>query len=418
MDNRHRRGSVYVIVLISSMIVTTIGLSAMLAVRIQFQIGQKVQQTVQAQLSARAGLEMALYAIEQDPNWRSNLATGLWTPDTTMDGGSFKWRLTRTDPADPYSSAVLTASGTAQDATRMVQVTLVSNGFEGLDALKLSLVVQGNIQYSSNQTIISDQTIGSNSQVDCTDSAIYADVVAKGGIVGNTYYGTTGSINNDFQMPNSSVYDYYIARGTPINIYTLPLVSGEHVLEDTVLAAGRNPFGLSTNAQGIYVIDCHGEVIVIQNCRIEATLVLIDAGGGSRIAGQVNWRPAMANFPALLVDTELVLSYDDSLLDEAAIGVNFNPSSAPYNGNSDNDMVDSYPSLITGLIYIQGDLSAYGSHSTIDGVLLTESILQSQFGATLELLYQPIYYDNSPPGFQSGEKPPRVQPGSWRKIVN
>ena len=68
---------------------------------------------------------------------------------------------------------------------------------------------------------------------------------------------------------------------------------------------GVNPFGVTTNAQGIYWINCGGNKLVIERSRIQGTLLVVNPGAGSCIGnGPINWSPAVAGYPALLVDAD------------------------------------------------------------------------------------------------------------------
>jgi hypothetical protein len=70
-----------------------------------------------------------------------------------------------------------------------------------------------------------------------------------------------------------------------------------------VLNPNSNPFG-SPNADGIYVIDCGNASLVIERCRIQGTLVILNPGPNSAIEGPINWEPARAGYPSLLVGAQ------------------------------------------------------------------------------------------------------------------
>ena len=55
----------------------------------------------------------------------------------------------------------------------------------------------------------------------------------------------------------------------------------------------------------IYVIDCGGQSIMVQNMRLAGTLVLLNTGSNSAIQGSVNMAPSVANYPTLLVSGSL-----------------------------------------------------------------------------------------------------------------
>ena len=51
------------------------------------------------------------------------------------------------------------------------------------------------------------------------------------------------------------------------------------------------------------------------------------------------------------------------------IGVNLNPSGAAFKGDEDADSVDSYPSKISGLVYVSGDF--HPGAGLFEGIVIT-----------------------------------------------
>ena len=147
-------------------------------------------------------------------------------------------------------------------------------------------------------------------------------------------------------MPTTrgDAYDYYQTNGTTISIASLPVVDSKRTIENVVLDAASNPYG-ATNDEGIYVIDCLSQDIRIRDCRIVATLVLVERGGNSEIAGSVNWSAAVANYPVLLGRPDVV-----RLFQRRSRGIyrRFNPTGTPYAGSSDSDVSDTFPSVMMG----------------------------------------------------------------------
>ena len=116
-----------------------------------------------------------------------------------------------------------------------------------------------------------------------------------------------------------------------------------------------------TNAEGIYWIDCNGNKLIIERSRILGTLLIVNPGANSCVSnGPINWSPAVAGYPALLVDADTAANADFSLgatnrtLSEKENGVNFNPSGTAHDDfGQDADTNDIYPSEIRGLIAIR-----------------------------------------------------------------
>jgi len=172
-----------------------------------------------------------------------------------------------------------------------------------------------------------------------------------------------------------------------------------------VLSPSLNPFGGTTNSEGIYWIDCNNNKIVIERSRILGTLLLLNPGAGSCIAnGPINWQPAVAGYPALLVDASNPDNADFSInatnraLSEKENGMNYNPVGAAHEDfGQDSDTNDIYRSSIRGLIAVRDDLS-FQNRGLIRGQVLVGDDLSSSSGE-LEVEYLPDSLLNPPPGF-------------------
>jgi hypothetical protein len=185
-----------------------------------------------------------------------------------------------------------------------------------------------------------------------------------------------------------------------------------------VLSPATNPFGSQTNSNGLYVIDCAGSNIIISNVRIVGTLLLLNPGSGSAVQGNLNWWPAVANYPCLLVSGSIALNYSSGTLsDSSANSANFNPvnpNAVPYpwpSGVTDNTFTTTYPSEIHGLVYVSGNVTT--SNSPVLNVLTVGGAFVGQ--GMLTLNYDPIFYNNPPPGFYTTQMIPVS--GSWTQMT-
>ncbi|MCP4508582.1 MAG: hypothetical protein GY826_19590 [Fuerstiella sp.] len=213
-------------------------------------------------------------------------------------------------------------------------------------------------------------------------------------------YGGTGDSGDDFYLDSVGMHQ----TGREITL--------EHVL----LSPDSNPFG-ATNPRGIYVIDLQGSRIIIRNCRIYGTLVLIDPRNGSRIGDGfgVSIEPAVSHFPSLVVTGgDVDIGPSDRGLIERALGVNLNPDDAPlYPVGSDDDLDDTFSSGIKGLMFSSHDFR-FRSHNSIEGVILSHQDVDIR--DTFDLKYDSRYYRNPPPGF-SGPEEIRLLLGSARRVT-
>jgi hypothetical protein len=187
-----------------------------------------------------------------------------------------------------------------------------------------------------------------------------------------------------------------------------------------VLGPGVNPFG-STNSEGIYWINCNGNRLIIEHSRIVGTLLVVNPGANSCVSdGPIAWSPAVAGYPALLVDSDNGTSADfainasNCVLSEKDDGVNYNPAGAPHDELGTNaTTTDIYRSQIRGLIAIRHDLT-YQNRALLRGPVIVGNNITSSSGE-LEINYLPDSLLNPPSGFWSYAYPRRT--GSTQKVV-
>lgn len=133
---RHcRRGSAYVSVLGVSTIVALIGVTSLLASRVELRITRQEEAAVQAAVSAPSLIEVALLRLDGDPNWRTTYTSGDWTANETVGGVTYNFSLVDEKDGDLANDASqpvrLYAKATVGDAVRTYSVLL---GAEGADS--------------------------------------------------------------------------------------------------------------------------------------------------------------------------------------------------------------------------------------------------------------------------------------------
>ena len=206
----------------------------------------------------------------------------------------------------------------------------------------------------------------------------------------------------------SSAFSY-----TVDGLSMMPTVTPDAELRHVVLTPDLNPYGAgSTSAAGVYSIDCAGADLVIRDCRIHGTLVLIDPGPNSRVEGSVAWTvPDTA--PALIVRGDIAVETSDADLVEADLDVNFNPFGSGF-ADQDAEANDMYASQIEGLVYATGDIST-DNRPRIFGVVIAGGDITFR-GDDVRLTHKPIYLSDPPAAFE-GIAAMAVDPRSWAKAV-
>lgn len=415
-----RRGSMYVLVLGTAMIVMVMGLSALTLSRINRRTTQDAADMGEARVYARTAVEAGIFWVENDASWRAGAPQGFWVIDKPIGNGTYSFEVHDKTDADFKNNdtdpIVIIGTGKKGDARYKLQVTLVSAG-GALTCLETALHAENDIIIQGT-SITGDQILSANKNVDAFVANVAPDIEAVVAITGGTYTGLRTPGVAVRTMPDPiTVFDFYTdpANGTPIDITSLPSVA-PRLLDGILLSPQSNPYG-ATNDDGIYFIDCQGESLVIQNCRIVGTLVLLNAGAGSRVAQSVNWAPAVPNYPALLVDGGFDLTISATPLDEEALGVNFNPAGTPNAaGSEDFDQLDSYISEIAGLVYVTDDLGITAGAPTIRGCAVAGNTIRTQ-SPQAGFYYDGKYLANPPPGFMGGGTM-LLSPGSWRRVVD
>ncbi len=230
--------------------------------------------------------------------------------------------------------------------------------------------------------------------------------------------GANSSNENEFSL------DDFVIRETTTGRFIYRQVLSPSV---NTLYTGAPTNAAEGKSHGIYWIDCNGQRLVIERSRILGTLLVVNPGANSCVAdGPINWAPAVAGYPALLVDADSASDANFSLratnrkLNEADNAVNYNPAGVAYDfaswlcGPTDTVANDIYPSEIRGLVVVRNDLT-YQNNPVVRGQVIVGGDISNSSGA-LDVDFQPDSLLNPPPGFLAPSSYPR-RPASARKAV-
>jgi len=404
----------YLAVLAVTMIVATMALGALLAVRAQARAANLMSDVAQARLDALSAIELGRLWISKDANWRANRSHGVWAAGQPIGSGTFTLEVT--DPVDgnlanrPHDPVVMKATAVKGQARQVLQVTLAAKPTP-LPALACALHTGGQIHIRAGKRLTAKfATLSTNGDLR-NDGTITANVEALTA-------STPGNVNGMLKLgappkafPGSTIPEMYANLGTTI--------APGNTIDKQVLAPGYNPWG-ATNADGVYVIRTTSD-LTVKNTRIYGTLVVICPGHKVSLDGQVLLQPARPDYPALVVHGNLVLQFTSTAtpLSESAQAANYNPAGAPYQGAVDSDTVDQYPSEIQGLVHVTGALDVEQG-SLIRGAVLCESTAvpdAADYHQDCEIVYTPSLYANPPQGYTTAVQMV-PQAGSWQQGVN
>jgi hypothetical protein len=410
-----------VLVLGMGMLVSVMVLGTLITNRLQMRNTDRSSDSLHAEALAESALDYALTTLNANNTWRTVYTSGVETAPITVGGGTISFRVvdevsgnlnsTTTNPVRIYGI------GRYSSATRYYSV--LAEGKNAMTCLSTALAVGGNFSESHNAnfqaagfTLASNGTFAGNTSGGA--STINANVEAVGAITPNqaSISGSSTTAVPARVMPVATVFEPYIAMGTPIEFGS---ISGG-ILQNVVLSPASNPYGGGVrNSRGIYVIDCGGSKLVITHCRIVGTLVILNPGIGTSIgtgsgsSDDINWAPAVPNYPCLLVRGNITIAWSSSSGDtlkefDLSAGLyNFNPPGTPYpypTGFSDFFAFDTYPSTIDGMVYVSGNVTGIKNYPSMDQLIVGGTYDPVQDNVTLS--YNGNYAATPPPGFRGG----------------
>ncbi len=387
---KHReRGSIYVIVMTTTLIVLVLSMGAIATQRTLAAARTAARDELTARRLAVSAVELAIQQAQNTLRWRSSEASPIFT-ELAFGGGYISASVT--DPADSNVSnnitdpILISAVGRVGHARQKVSVRASVNP-SYLSSLSGVMHAGGNISINT-AWIRSASSIGANGNVTATGATVRCDVYAGGTITGTTFAGTNSGSQVAKTMPSTDVINQYKAMATPITLGSI----GSARIRRIVLSGNSNPYG-TANTSGIYSIDCGGGAFEIMDSRITGTLVITNCSTVT-VSGAVNMAPWDPGLPVILTTGTLIFStYSTDLME--ATHRNFNPAGDPYEGVSDADTLDTYPCTITGLVYSTGEIR-FTQRSTIIGSVIADGNINITSGAVVHLWRN---LRNAPPGF-------------------
>lgn len=391
---RVRRGTAYLLVLVTVMVTVAIGASSVMVHRVRRARLDRVGDMERARAVAQAGLELASAYIQSDSAWRTNRGLGTWMDQETALDGVVTVTASDDDGSatdDPSDRVWIESEGVVGSARQIVGAYLEPVPI-AMDCLDYASSTAGYTGFQG--TLNANAAVASNDSMGALAATVRPDVYSGSTITGLTFTGARYPSSGTREHPNvTTALDWYIANGTAIAYSSLPSAR----IRSTVLGPTHNPFG-STNARGIYVIDCANNNITIRDARIEGTLVLLNPGSSSKIERSVSWKPADPSLPALLVRGRITIELLAANLSEATIAANLNPVTAPYGGAWDSDTSDTYPSRIEGLMYATDDFVIQSNTTILGQVIAGDDVT---YAGTVSITRSSQYSDDPPPGFVS-----------------
>lgn len=401
-----RPGSVYLVVLSTTVLVTSIALLGLESQRNTARSVDLLVGSARARVASQSAFEIALQKMNTT-DWRRAVTSG-GSIVALDDGAGNTSSVTVTDTADGdladdyWEDVQLTVRSSSSDAAQSLQ-TQLRPSVQADAALSYALFAGGAIEFSS-VTFSANRAVYSTGNVVATSSSIIAPVASAGTISGGTYSGTNRSGVTAEKPTDPAVISTWERRGTPINYSDI--ASGQ--IRNVAIGPGINPYGTRiVNSSGIYVIDCKGSNLTITNCRIVATLIIKNCPS-LRFTGSVSIQAPSESQPTLLIDGNAEISISTTNLSELTSLTNFNPVGAPDSGVSDIDILDTYPSRIYGLLYIRNTVQISGTSRLIGVTVVGDD---AKISSNVGLQYNANFAANPPEGFRTPGALVVVTPG-------
>lgn len=352
-----RRGSIYVLVLLVSMIVMVAGLGAIMLSRANIRSTVATRDWSRAGVAARGGIEYALAVMNTSGTWRSDAGNAAPTGPMTVDGAAVSVALVDEADADlandPSQPVRVYAAARVGSARRTYSVLAAPASTTGMDVLRCALHTGGTLTVSGN-ALVSGGPLSSNSNISNSatpTSDVETNTLSSSGFING--WVRTGMAAK--KMPGDTAWTALAAVATTIPWGSIP----GGTIDRQTLTAGTNAIGNGPNASGVYAIGVPAlSTLTIRRSRIQATLLVTLAASAKLVVQDENlWDPPSAASPTLLVKGGLLSSATiggsttNAALSEATTGTNYNPANAPYNGVVDSDTLDAYPCELHGVIH-------------------------------------------------------------------
>jgi hypothetical protein len=398
----------YVAVLGCALVVTVLGVSAVMVTRIDGRAMRGSADLIAARNLAQASVDLGFSTISAEATWRTSRTPGTWRSSQAAGEGTIS--LSVTDPVDAvlsdakFEPVILAGTGIVREARYLLEATALAQP-AALPALNTCLHTSGKVTVNLLKSItVTGAPLSMNGSVN-GPGTINGNVQAGSSGTSPVVNGTSTIPSPAKEMPDASLFAMYKSLATTL--------VGVTEIDRRVVTATSNPWG-TANADGVYYIETGSGDFRIRRSRIQGTLVIKCASGAKVFLDDTAYLESFrADYPTLIVDGALEISLSSDTFNEATQGVNLNPTQAPYLGNFDTDTTDSYPNEVRGLVHATGAVTL-SRVSIVRGVVIAHGDVTVT--GTPQLIHNPALYLKSPLGYVTYSM--RMAHGSWRHIVN
>lgn len=283
-----RRGSIYVLVLIVSIIVTMIGILALRMVQSQARVARLHAQRDKAAALAESAVQWGVHLVTLRDGWRSTITSG--SIIRTMDLGEGQISVTITDTVDgdltdnDSDEFIITGTGTIGDAVQTLSLAFEIESGAAHPALNESLTVGGTLFVDPN--VLTLESGGTAQSLRTKNGSLYLlfPVVAT---------------ESPVDYPDPMLISRWASKGTLI---TRAMHGGN--VKDATLSSTAAPYGLSPDPNGIYIIDAENHNLDIDTCSVIGTVVVINLNDNNLDIVNTRFNFGSHGGPTLISDGE------------------------------------------------------------------------------------------------------------------
>lgn len=453
-----RKGSAYLAVIGTTLIVATLAMGSLMSVKAQFRSARGGGDAAEAQLLAVSGIELARLAISKDVNWRSTYSNPGWQPEQVLSAGKYiSWQVVDAatggsvlhqgvHPQGDTAPMRVFGKGRVSDAVqiRSVEQTLTKVPFT---AMFSALHANGNVTLAAGNDrslTVTDgplTTNGSFINMIIFDGSVEAQSITNVGSI----LGTQTAPAVVKTVPSDDVWNIYATLATTIpwnaTYFWYESASLQWRPRTNILTPTMSQFATPvTNPDGVYYVLVPASVSRIQFdwVRVSGTILFDCQGTGTKIhlGGHINWAPARADYPTVIIrnaafaeldaqGTAANFTLNEGTDNNAAGTANYNPNGFPYGGVSDSDTSDSMEFEMLGVIHVMGGVGGMPTTTTLcsnlctTGCILAPGPLNYPAGSATpvdaELRWDSSLLSNPPLGYYKLNIQPSF--GTWRQEI-
>ncbi|RNC81341.1 MAG: hypothetical protein ED559_05990 [Phycisphaera sp.] len=365
---RSGRGTVYLLVLMSSVIVTLIGLMGFRMLRAQAAIAQSDADRDEALMIAESAVQWGVHIVTLKDDWRDSITSGVPIRTGAFGQGTMSVTITDKDDGDlsddEAEEFVISGTGVVGDARQTLEVTVATVGGPH-PSLEKSITVGDRLALDTGASLTIES--GGTARRLTTYS-------------GMSFSSSKVAIEDPVDLPDPMLITEWMAKGTLIDS---SMHTGSY--NGQTFSDVSAPSKVPVDPNGIYTIDAGGKGLILSNCTVQGTLIVTNLG-----LNTVHFHQSKLVFgdhggPTLLVDGDLIL--------DTGWGVGVHQ----------------------GLIYANGDIRISADFMMVGAMFSTDDVWIDPVFVSIN--DHPGATSGPPDGFTQAEGY-EVVAGSWERVVN